>query len=287
MQIVANIAFLSAFYLSFAIGLTLIFGVMRIINYAHGEIFMIGGYTLYFVNSMVAGMVHGPYVLAISFILALIIGAAFGGIIYLGLIIPLRDKPFSVFLATFGLSYVLQVGVIQLFGPIGKSVPVFVPGIIKEYGVILPTQRLVVVAVTVGTILALWIFLALTKLGRAVRAAAQNKTGAVLQGVSLVKIGLVAMMVGSAISAASGVLMGSLLNINPFMGGEAIWRAFMIIIVGGVGSLPGAAIAALLFGSLDSILTATGHGQFITMIDAVIMLTILAFLPEGILGAKE
>lgn len=287
MQIVANSLFLTTFYLSFAIGLSLIFGVMRVVNYAHGEIFMIGGYSLYLVTFLFPELPRGLGVFPVALVCATLIGAAIGAIIYFTLIVPLRDRPFSIFMATLGLSYVLQVGVIKAFGPVGRSIPVQIPGIIREGGMVLPTQRLVVVCLTLLTIFGLWVFLSRSNLGRAIRAAAQNSVGAVLQGVSLNKIGLITMLIGSGLSAASGVLMGSLLNVNPFMGGEAIWRAFIVIIVGGIGSLPGAALAAVLFGTLDSVLTATGHGEFVALVDAVIMLAILSFLPNGVMGVRE
>jgi branched-subunit amino acid ABC-type transport system permease component len=85
----------------------------------------------------------------------------------------------------------------------------------------------------------------------------------------------------------SGVLMAGTLNINPFMGVDAIWRAFIIIIVGGIGSLPGAALASVVFGALDTLLTVSNHGQFAALIDALIMLGILAFRPNGLLGVRE
>ena len=279
--------FLTTFYLSFAIGLSLIFGVMRVVNYAHGEIFMIGGYSLYLVTALFAGTLAGLPMLGIAILCALVAGGILGALIFWGLITPLREQPFSIFMATLALSYVLQVAVIEAFGPVGRAIPPLVPGIFREAGMILPTQRLVVVGLTLITIIGLWAFLTHSRLGRAIRATAQNSVGARLQGVSIGRIGLVTIIIGSALSAASGVLMGSIMNINPFMGGEAIWRAFIVIIVGGIGSLPGAALAAALFGTLDSLLTAFGHGQYVALVDAVIMLAILSFLPNGMMGARQ
>jgi len=286
-QILANAMFLTTFYLSFAIGLSLIFGVMRVVNYAHGEIFMIGGYSLYLVTALFAGTLAGLPMLGIAILCALVAGGILGALIFWGLITPLREQPFSIFMATLALSYVLQVAVIEAFGPVGRTIPPLVPGIFREAGMILPTQRLVVVGLTLITIIGLWAFLTHSRLGRAIRATAQNSVGARLQGVSIGRIGLVTIIIGSALSAASGVLMGSIMNINPFMGGEAIWRAFIVIIVGGIGSLPGAALAAALFGTLDSLLTAFGHGQYVALVDAVIMLAILSFLPNGMMGARQ
>jgi branched-subunit amino acid ABC-type transport system permease component len=287
MQIVANIIFLSTFYVSFAVGLALVFGVMRTINFAHGEFYMLGGYALWLLIGLLAGtMPDGA-----TFIVALIVGAGVVGI--LGVLVQvsifhrLREQPFSIFMATLGLSYVLQVVVVKSIGPMGQSVPAIFPGFVFFEGMILPIQRLVVVAFTVVMMGGLWIFLMRTDLGRAVRATAQNKTGAVLQGISMNRIALTTMFVGSALAAVSGVLMGSVLIISPFMGGEALWRAFIIIIVGGIGSLSGAVVAAFLFGTIDTLMTTFGAGKFSAMVDAIIMLMVLSFLPNGLLGSRE
>jgi len=287
MQILANAIFLSTFYLSFAVGLTIIFGVMRVVNYAHGEIFMVGGYVLFLTASLLYGHLPGPLVLVTAILIAAAVGCALGTLIYFGLITPLKDQPFSIFMATLGLSFALQVGVIQTFGPVGRSIPALIPGIVRAAGMILPTQRIVVACITLAMIGLLWLVLNRTRTGRAIRAVSQNKTGALLQGINLHRIGLVTVLLGSALAASSGALMGSLLNVSPFMGGEAIWRAFIVIIVGGIGSLPGAALAAILFGALDSTLTALGYGFSVALVDAVIMLGILSIRPNGLLGARE
>lgn len=287
MQILANAIFLSTFYLSFAAGLTIIFGVMRVVNYAHGEIFMVGGYVLFLTVALLHGILPGPIVLFVALAIAVIAGCLLGTLIYFGLIAPLREQPFSIFMATLGLSYALQVGIIQIFGPVGRSVPVLIPGILRFAGMILPTQRIVVACLTLLMIALLWLVLNQTKIGRAIRAVSQNEIGAMLQGIDLARISLATVLLGSALAACAGVLMGSLLNVSPFMGGEAIWRAFIVIIVGGIGSLPGAALAAVIFGVLDSTLTAAGYGYSVALVDAVIMLAILSFRPNGLLGARD
>jgi branched-subunit amino acid ABC-type transport system permease component len=101
------------------------------------------------------------------------------------------------------------------------------------------------------------------------------------------KVALTTMFVGSALAAMSGVLMSSVLPVSPFMGGDAIWRAFIIIIVGGIGSLSGAVVAAFMFGTIDTLLTSFGAGKFTAMVDALIMLLALSFMPSGILGSRE
>lgn len=287
MQIVANIIFLSTFYVSFAVGLALIFGVMRIINFAHGELFMLGGYALW----LILALTQGWFPQGLGFFVALVVAACvvglLGALVQLTIFRRLRDHPFSIFMATLGLSYVLQVLVVKAIGPMSQSIPAVFGGIVQFAGIVLPIQRLVVVAFTLLMIGGLWVFLMRTKTGRAVRAAAQNKTGAMLQGISMRRIGLITMFTGSSLASLSGVLMGSVQGISPFMGGEAIWRAFIIIIVGGIGSVSGAVVAAFLFGTLDTLLTTFGFGKLVAMVDAVIMLLILSFMPNGLLGSRE
>ncbi|MBN9549667.1 MAG: branched-chain amino acid ABC transporter permease [Alphaproteobacteria bacterium] len=287
MQIVANILFLSTFYMSFSIGLALIFGVMRTINYSYGELFMLGAYGLFAAVTMMQGEVSNLLILLAAFVGASIVVGMLGGVIEKLLVQPLGDRSFSIFMATLGLSYVLQVVMVQSVGSVGRYVPPLFPGIVRFAGMIMPMQRLVVVIVTFGMIFGLWYLLMRTVTGRAIRAAAQNKTGATLQGISIERVAFTTMVIGCALAAMSGVMMGSVMSINPFMGSEAIWRAFIIIIVGGIGSIPGAVVAAFLFGALDTLLTSVGYGQFSPMMDALIMLLILAFRPNGLLGVKE
>ena len=287
MQVLANIIFLSSFYVSFAVGLALVFGVMRTINFAHGEFYMLGGYALWLLSGVLSNTIPD----GATFIVAMLVGAVVVGIlgmlVHLTLFERLKEQPFSIFMATLGLSYVLQVVVVKTIGPMGRSVPAIFPGFIMFEGAILPIQRIVVLGFTALMMAGLWYFLMRTDLGRAVRATAQNKTGAMLQGISMGKIALTTMFVGSALAAISGTLMGSVLMIGPFMGAEALWRAFIIIIVGGIGSLSGTVVAALLFGLIDTLMTTFGAGKFAAMVDAIIMLLVLSFMPNGLLGSRE
>jgi branched-subunit amino acid ABC-type transport system permease component len=287
MQIVANIVFLSTFYVSFAVGLALVFGVMRTINFSHGEFYMLGGYALWLTVGLLSGSLPGGLILIIALVVGAGVVGMLGILLQLSIFHRLREHPFSIFMATLGLSYVLQVSVVQTIGPMGRSIPAVFPGFVFFEGMILPIQRLAVFGFTVAMMGGLWFFLMRTNIGRAVRASAQNKTGAILQGVSMNKVALTTMFVGSGLAAMSGVLMSSVLPVSPFMGGDAIWRAFIIIIVGGIGSLSGAVVAAFMFGTIDTLLTSFGAGKFTAMVDALIMLLALSFMPNGILGSRE
>lgn len=286
-QIIVNFFLLSTSYLSFALGLALVFGIMRVVNYAHGELYMLGGYILLGTILAFQGTMPSPVIFIGAVLAAACMVALVGAAIQLGIVQRLRDQPFSIFMATLGLSYILQVLVIQFIGPTGRAVPPLFPGIVRLGDAIIPLQRLVASGCAVLMMIGLWYFLMRTKAGRAVRAVAQNRTGAVLQGISIRRIELMTLMISAGMAAMAGVLSGSVLGITPFMGGEAIWRAFLIIIVGGIGSIPGAVLAAFLFGALDTSLAAFGYGRFVAMTDALIMLAILSFRPNGLLGVKE
>jgi len=287
MQIVANFVFLSSSYLLIALGLAMLFGVMRIVNYAHGELYMIGGYIFWLSTAFLMGKVDPWVILTIAMVSSVVVTSALGLALQTGIVSRLSGKPFAIFMCTLGISYILQVLVIQLAGPIGRSVPPLFPGIFRFAGGIFPIQRVVVAGFAITLLIALWWFLMRTKSGSAIRAAAQNETGAALQGISMRRVGIITMMIGAGLAGIAGVLSGSLLGVTPFMGMAAIWKSFLIVIVGGVGSILGAVLAALLFGFMDTILTVFGFARFIALTDAIIMLVILTFMPYGLLGERE
>src|SRR5262249_21463295 len=169
---------------------------------------------------------------------------------------------------------------------VSKSLPLFVPGQVEIAGGAMPYQRLLVLAAAVLLMFCLWYFLSRTKHGRAVRASSQNRDAALLQGIDPRRTAMTTMPIGAALAGVAGVLMASGINIGPYMGLGAIWKAFIVVIVGGLGSIPGALLAALLFGFIDSGASTLGVGQYIVMIDTTIMLLILAFFPRGLLGRE-
>ena len=282
-QLLINFVTLSSFYSCFAVGLALVFGVMRVINFAHGEFYMLGGYAVWVVMTVASGL---P--LPVVFVMALIIGPIVVG--FIGLVVevlmfrPMQENPFAGFMASLGLAYVLQVLAAMGFGVVSKSLPIMFPGSIDIVGGVLSVQRLAVILFSVIMMVGLWYFLTHSRTGRAIRATSQNKRAAVLQGINLNATSALTMAIGAALAAVSGALMGSVINIGPFMGLEAIWKAFIVVIVGGMGSIPGAVVAAVLFGFVDSVSSTFGLGQFIVMIDTLIMLLVLAFFPQGLMG---
>lgn len=287
MQIALNILSLSSFYLCFALGLAVVFGVMRIINFAHGELYMLGAYSAYLTVTTM-GPVLGPLpAYLISFLLAAVVSGTLGALIYFGIIRRLQDRPLTIFIATLALSYMLQVLVVELFGPVGQTLVSPLPGVIRLGDALLPWSRVfVIVAISILSVL-LWLMLMRSGLGRSIRAVAQNPRGALLQGVSVTRIGLVTLVIGSAIAGISGAIMAPIAGISPFMGAAALWKAFIIIIVGGIGSIWGAVAAAVLFGVVDTLMSTVGAGQYLALMNALIMLLVLSLLPGGLFGERE
>jgi branched-chain amino acid transport system permease protein len=285
-QLLINTIVLSSFYALFTVGLALVFGTMKMVNFAHGELYMLGGYTLWTLITIFQRSLPLP----VSFFLALLIGplviGGIGVVIERGIFRPLRGVPLGAFLASFGLAYILQVLAAQAFGTVDKSLPTIFPGQIQVFGGILATQRLVIVIFSIAMMGGLWFFLMRTNFGRGLRATSQNPEAALLQGIGFNKISMLAMGIGSALAAISGVLMGTVVPTGSTMGIEAIWKAFILIIVGGTGSVGGAGLAAVLFGFLDNLVMELGLHRFLHMIDVLIMLVVLAFRPQGLLGRE-
>lgn len=287
MQIALNILSLSSFYLCFALGLAVVFGVMRVINFAHGELYMIGAYTAWLTVSVLGGSIGILPAYALSFLFAAMITAFLGALIYCTIVRRLGDKPLSIFIATLALSYVMQVIVVEVFGPVGQSMPPAIKGVLRFDGALIPWSRVFVILAISALAVILWIFLMKSDLGRSIRAVAQNPRGALLQGVNVSRIAMLTLIIGSAIGGIAGAIMAPIAGVTPFMGAAALWKAFIIIIVGGIGSIWGAVAAALLFGVVDTSMNALGAGSYLALTNAAIMLFILSVMPSGLFGQKE
>lgn len=287
MQIALNALSLSAFYTCFALGLALVFGVMRIINFAHGDFYMIGAYAAWLCITLLAPMLGTVPAYLIGCLAAVFVLGVLGLALNAAIVRPLADRPLAIFVATLALSYVLQTVVVQVFGPGGQSVGTPLRGVLRVEGAVLPWQRVTVIGVAAIVVVLLWLFLQRTRTGRAIRAVSQNERGALLQGVNIRAVGALTLALGSLIAGGAGAAMAPIAGVNPFMGVDALWKAFIIIIVGGIGSIWGAVAAAILFGSFDTLISSLGQGRFLALSDAVVMLAVLAVKPSGLFGESD
>ena len=284
LQTCVNAVYAASFMALIAVGLVLIFGVMGVINFAHGEFYMLGAYAVVFV-----------YVdQELSYFLAVAAGLVFVGLLGVAtertLFRPLRKNPLAGLIASIGLLLMLQALVVMGFGvrmehinpPAQVALSVF--GI---EGVTIPQQRLYVIVASVVLLGSLWLFLRRTKYGWALRACAQDPEAAALQGISMNQAARMALFIGAGLAGVAGALTAPLVRTFPYMGHSVIVTAFIVIIVGGIGSLEGAVVAAVLYAFVHTFVTTYFDGVIADIVGLLLMLLVLVIKPTGLFGVRE
>ena len=281
-QTIVNGVIQSGFYALAAIGLVLVFGVMRVVNFAHGELVMVGAYTVWLVHAQYGA----PYLLTV--ILAIGIVTGIGLIMERFLFRPMMSDPLGGLICSIGVLFILQVIATYVGGegPSKQVPPPFEGTMIIMDSIRIPYQRLFSICVSAVALVALWYFLTKSTLGWALRAVSMDRDAAALQGISTVRISMVAIGVGAAMAGLAGALMAPLTNINPHMGHNVIITAFIVTIVGGIGSLPGAVIAAVLYALFHTFITTYFSGTIATISGLLIMVLVLIVRPTGIMGHR-
>lgn len=284
LQTLVNGVYAASFFALVAVGLVLIFGVLGIINFAHGEFYMVGAYcVLYFYM-----MQDMPYYVALA--LAAVVLAVFGLIVERFLFRPMLDNPLGGLIISLGLLLVLQAGAAMLFGvrmefitePIKGSVQ-----LLSSDGPSVGIQRLLLIGAAVVLLTGLWMFLHRTRWGWALRACSQDPEAAALQGISLAKVSRLAVAIGAALAGVAGGLAAPVVSPSPYMGHSVIVAAFIVTIVGGLGSVQGALVAAILYGFVDTFVTTYAGGTAADIAGLILMLIVLTIKPTGLFGQVE
>jgi branched-chain amino acid transport system permease protein len=266
-----------------ALGLTLIFGVMKIINFAHGDFLMLGMYFAFFLSVM-AGL--SPYV---SAVLCLPVFFALGWVIQAYLIRPVLNAPENIqILVTVGISLVLQNTALFLFSPDFQSLRVsYGASTFAVAGVSISYVRLVACAISLSAATGVFLFLAKTDTGKALRACAEQKTGSMAVGIDVDRMYRIAFGLGTVCVALAGVLMTPFFYIAPQVGLPFTLVAFVTVVLGGLGSVPGALAGGLIIGVVESLgevlLPAPSMKQMATF---SVFLLILLIRPQGLLGGR-
>ncbi|HEV2301890.1 MAG TPA: branched-chain amino acid ABC transporter permease [Stellaceae bacterium] len=222
-----------------ASGLTLIFGIMDVVNFAHGEFLMLGAYV-----AVLTFAATDSFWLAL--IAASLVVAVLGAGIYLTTLRPLLGRdPLTTILATFGLSLVLQNYALWQFGPVARKLPEPFGGSIKLFYLDYPLYRLLIAGLSAAIIGGFWLFLKYGKWGIWIRATTQDRVMAQAMGIPVPLVLLAVFAIGSAMAGASGVLFGPLVGVEPTMGFDWILRALIVFVVGGMGTLAGSVSAAI------------------------------------------
>jgi len=265
-------------YVLVALGFTLVFGIMRVLQFAHGEIYMLGAFCVYFVS----------VILGLNIFIAFVISA-----IAIGLLgIALERLCFRRFRGNFESSMIVAIGLILLFQTVAtvsfgtqeKTVPTMIPGVLVFWDVRLAWDR--VLAVVVGVVLVSLLFLLIrrTKVGQAMVAISQDPEAASLQGIDANRISSLSMSLGCALAAVAGGLMGAIFQVEPSMGGFAMAKGIAVIILGGLGSIWGAVIGGIILGLIDGIIPLWANTTVATMIGFILIIFILIIKPQGLLG---
>jgi len=281
LQIIINGIVLSSIYAILAVGLTLMFGVLKIFNFAHGELLMWGGFVTWFLFARL----DLPFIPALLISIASI--AALGILIERGLFKPVRTRPFDGLLLSLGLMYILQSSALLAFGSKDKGTPLAFPGTISIGGYPIFIERLAIAATVIAVIVAVWLFLERTRNGRAVRACVQDSEAASLQGISRDKMSMLVMGIAGGLAGLAGSLVFQFQILGPFSGTLLILKAFVVVIAGGAGSVAGTLVAAVIFGFMDTAISSVGDPRFVVLADVMLLITILLIRPKGLLGRSE
>lgn len=280
-QALVNGVIIGLLYLLMAIGFTLVFGVMRIVNFAHGEFYMLGAYFAYV---LVANW-HLPFVAAVG--IAFVLSVILGWLIEELVLKPFRHDELNGMIATIGLGMILQAVALMVYGPDPQFMPSVADGSLSIGSVTLPMSRLYVVGFSVAVLLALYVFLSHSRTGRALRAVVQDTEIATAQGIRARLIYPLGFGIGVGLAAVAGALMAPLFSVSPFIGATPLLKAFIVVILGGLGSIPGAALASLLLGVTESAASTFMSNSIAEIMIFALVMAMLVMRPTGLLGRAE
>lgn len=272
-------AITSGIYAMLAIGFTLVFGVARMINLAHGAFFGMGAYLVY------AFVRHAALPLAVCIVLAVIVVGAFGAALELWLIRPLREASLlGVLVVTLAISLLFEQAVYLLVGSEPQNVPALFDRAVQIRQVSISEQRLFVLGISIASISLLWSWIRFSKLGSAITAIAQDSVAARYVGIPSNKIYVLVMAISAALAAAAGAITSPFLSVQPTMDLLPMVKAFSIVIVGGLGSVPGSIVASFILGYGETIVAYLFSSAWTDLVSLLVVLTTLIIRPSGLFG---
>jgi branched-chain amino acid transport system permease protein len=291
-QIVNGIS-LGSIYALIALGYTMIYGVLRFINFAHGDVFMIGAFVGFYTAPHIMSATGGSTIVVclIVMILAMLVCSALGVSIEKVAYRPLRSRPkLTVLITAIGMSLFLEFGGQLVFGPDPKLFPSLIPSttVISTSNLVIGTNSIVVIVTAILLMLLLRFIVFNTKLGTAMRAVSFNHRAASLMGINIDTVISFTFVLGSSLAAAAAILYASVYpSINPLMGIFPGLKAFIAAVLGGIGNLTGAALGGLIIGVLETFVTGYISPTFRDAISFSVLILILIGKPSGLLGRNE
>lgn len=275
---------LGGLYVLVALGLTLVYGVLVQINFAHADIVTLGAFSAYFFMHGLGG--NYPASIAVAFA----VGAALGWLMNAAIFAPLRNRGNELLplIATIGVSVMMENAMLAWFGPIPYAFgSPYANDVIRLGGTFITLQNALIIAVSIVTIGLLYAFMKLTFLGKALRAVAQDRETAGLMGINPDHLVMLTFVIASALAGMAGAMLGPVLVLTPFAGTSVIVKAFAIVIIGGFGNVEGTILAGLLVGLMESYTTQyLGPGMIDIVVFALLLLT-LAIRPTGLIAERR
>jgi branched-chain amino acid transport system permease protein len=282
-QVIANGLYLGAQYALIALGLTLIFGLMNVLNFAHGQMYVLGG----FISYAFYGQLGLPFPIAVlaSGVTLAVIGALMERYLF-RTVIRRSHREESTMLLAAATAFFFDAVILLIFGEKQRGVPKIVKGVFSDFGIILPYDRILVAVIAAFMIAAFILFMKYTKTGRAMRALAQDRVAAQLMGVQVDRYTMIGFALGAMLAGVVGGLLVSITGVNAGIGGPISIKAFMMIMIGGAGVVGGAIAGGFILGMMESVgltvLREYGDVTYLAIFAA--LMVFLAIRPNGLMG---
>ena len=282
-QVIANGLYLGAQYALIALGLTLIFALMNVLNFAHGQLYVLGGFVTY----TVYGQLGFPFVIALvaSGLTLLAVGALLEKFLF-RTVIRRSEREESTMLLAAAVAFFLDAVILLLFGEKQRGVPKIVDGVFISDAVIMPYDRMLVGAVAVALIVGFVLFMQLSKPGRAMRALAQDRVAAQLMGVQVDRYSMLGFALAAMLAGVVGGLLVAITGVNSGIGGPVSIKAFIMVMIGGAGVVGGAIAGGFILGMMESVgLTVLReYGDITYLVIFALLMVFLSIRPNGLMG---
>ncbi|TQF69411.1 urea ABC transporter permease subunit UrtB [Rhodococcus spelaei] len=268
-----------------ALGLSLTFGQMGVINMAHGEFIMAGSYTAYVVQQVVSSASGSLF---LSLLVGFVVGGAMGVALEMLLVSRMYHRPLDTLLVTFGVGLILQQLARDIFGAPAVNViaPQWLSGGVDILGAMVPKTRIFIMMLAVAAVVALSLALARTSMGRRIRAVVQNRDLAETSGISSRRTDVTTFFIGSGLAGVAGVALTLIGSTSPTIGQSYLIDAFLVVVVGGLGQMKGAVIAAFALGILNSFVEYSTTASIAKVIVFVVIVVFLQVRPQGLFAVK-
>ena len=282
-QMIVNGLYLGAQYALIALGLTLIFALMNVLNFAHGQMYVMGGFITY----TIYGRLHLPFVVGLiaSAVTLAIVGALFEKLLFRPVLRRSEREESSMLLAA-ATAFFLDAIILLVFGDKGHGVPKILDGVLNTGAIIIPYDRILVACLAVVFIAVFMIFMQFSRTGRAMRALAQDRQAAQLMGVNVDRYSMIGFALGALLAGLVGGLLVAITGVSSGIGGAISTKAFMMVMIGGAGVVGGAIAGGFILGMLEAVgLTVlNAYGDITYLVIFASLMVFLAIRPNGLMG---